>query len=266
MKERGRSSNRGGGLRLRPPRGRVLVGRRAVMEALRARPGGIETLYFDPGAGRRAPSFMEVLAAAEAAGVRTRPAAAADLNAMSGAVPHQGVVAVLTAADPVSLDAFLKTCLPDHPQILVLADSVLDPHNLGAIIRAAECFGAGAVVWSRNRGCQLSAAARKASAGASEVTTCIAVSNLAEGLTKIKAANFWAVAADCAPEAEDASLFRFPPRTALVLGSEGEGLRPLTLKRCDYRIRIPMSGRIASLNVSQAAAVLLANYRSQFKQ
>jgi 23S rRNA (guanosine2251-2'-O)-methyltransferase len=134
---------------------------------------------------------------------------------------------------------------------------VYDPQNLGALMRAAECFGAAAMVWSRNRGCGLTPVVTKASVGASELLDLIEVSNLADAIRRFKDAGYWIVAADMDPQAEDLQTFQFPAHTVLVMGSEGSGLRELTRRSADSLVRIVTPGRIGSLNVSQATAVIL---------
>jgi 23S rRNA (guanosine2251-2'-O)-methyltransferase len=149
---------------------------------------------------------------------------------------------------------FLKS-LPANPLLLVL-DGVQDPHNLGACLRVADATGVNAVIIPRDRSAPLSAVARRAASGAAETVPIFQVTNLARSLDAIKQAGVWLYGtAEDAPQelyAEDLS-----GPMALVLGGEGEGLRRLTREGCDRLVRIPMAGKIESLNVSVAAGVVL---------
>ena len=142
-----------------------------------------------------------------------------------------------------------------------MLDSIMDPHNFGAILRAAECFGVDAVLWSKNRGCDITPVVAKVSVGASELLPLVPVSNLAQALERLKDAGVWSIAADVSPEAQPIDQFEFPTKSLILLGSEGEGLQPLLLREAEFKITIPLHGKIDSLNVSQAAAVMLAAAR-----
>ena len=155
------------------------------------------------------------------------------------------------------MPAFLKTVESADRLLVLMLDQICDPQNFGALLRSAECFGVNGVVWSKNRGTDLTPVAAKASCGASELLPLIRIANLAEALTQFQKEGFEAVASTLSPGAERVDQIQFAPKTLLVLGSEGEGIQPLIQKRCDRSIYIPMAGKIESLNVAQAAAVLL---------
>src|SRR5262249_26734021 len=152
--------------------------------------------------------------------------------------------------------------LEGRTPLLVVLDGVQDPRNLGAIVRSANAFGADGVVIAKDRAAPVTAAAVKASAGATELTPIARVTNLVRALETMKERGIWTVgavgAAAPAPPAVD---LRGP--IALVLGAEARGLRPLVLRSCDHKVQIPMSGRLASLNVSVAAGILLYEARRQ---
>ncbi|NLF24193.1 MAG: 23S rRNA (guanosine(2251)-2'-O)-methyltransferase RlmB [Deltaproteobacteria bacterium] len=239
----------------------LLIGRRALREVLRHAPGRIERVCVAEGKGDRSGSFQEIMDEVKRLGIDYVRLSAEELDAMAGGASHQGFVAELGERPGLDLKGFLEKRGRSDRSVVVMLDSVFDPQNLGAILRAAECFGADAVLWSWNRGCGwVSPAAVKASAGASELVTWVRISNLVESLKKLKSAGYWAVAADATYGAQDLRDFTFPEKTVLVVGSEGAGLSPLLLKECDFKVKIPMFGKIESLNVSQATAIFLFAY------
>jgi 23S rRNA (guanosine2251-2'-O)-methyltransferase len=185
----------------------------------------------------------------------------AELAKLAGGGRHQGAVAVLmaeverAASDPETRLEIALTAASGPPLLLVL-DGVQDPHNLGACLRTADAAGVCAVIAPRDRAAELTPVARKVAAGAAETVPFIAVVNLARTLRELKGRGIWVIgstdqAASSLYEADLAG------PTALVLGSEGEGLRRLTRECCDQLVAIPMAGAIESLNVSVAAGVLL---------
>jgi 23S rRNA (guanosine2251-2'-O)-methyltransferase len=185
------------------------------------------------------------------------------LSQMVQSDSHQSVVAEIKDRRYFDVRGFLDEH-PDAPLILML-DQIFDPQNFGALIRSAECFGASAVVWSKNRGSDLTPVAVKASCGASELLPLIRLSNLATGVDQFQEAGFEVVAALLDPKAESAYTFRYAPQTLLIVGSEGEGIQPLLRKKANRSIYLPMKGKIGSLNVAQAASALLALRASQIR-
>jgi len=183
---------------------------------------------------------------------RAPETAAEELTRLVGSPDHQGVVAEVDPypyADPTAL-------LADRTALLVALDQVQDPRNLGAVCRTAEVAGAAGVVIPQRRAAAVTAVACKASAGAVEHLAVARVRNLADWLGEAREAGFWAWGADAgAPTAYTEADLK--GGTVLVLGGEGKGLRPRVASSCDGLLAIPQRGRIASLNVSAAAAVLL---------
>ena len=171
---------------------------------------------------------------------------------------HQSYVAKVTPRLFTSIKDFLKT--PKDKSLVLMLDTINDPHNLGAILRAAECFGVDLVIYSKNRGADITPTVSKTSAGASELVALSKVSNLAETLKAFKQADYWVYGADVSSP----SLYQttFPPKTLIIMGSEGAGIQPLLNKLADGHFSIPMHGQIDSLNVSQATAVILSYLRS----
>jgi len=176
----------------------------------------------------------------------------ARLEALAPGAVHQGVVAEVAPRRLLTL----RELLASSPDLLVALDGVQDPHNLGAILRSAELAGAGGVVLPQHRSAPLSPAAVKASAGAVEHLRIAQVPGIAGALPEIKRADIWCVALD--PDGELAPWeFDFTAPVCVVVGGEGHGVGRLVGERCDARVRLPMRGRVASLNASAAAAALL---------
>jgi 23S rRNA (guanosine2251-2'-O)-methyltransferase len=169
---------------------------------------------------------------------------------------HQGVVGYFSAIEPVELDVLIDQALAANPQpTLVLLDEIQDPQNLGAIIRSAEVFGLQGLILPRNRSAGLTETVAKCSAGAIENLPICWTTNLTQACASLKEKGFWIVALDPAGET-GCNNFRFDMPTALIIGSEGKGIRPLLKKSCDFSIRIPMAGKVESLNASAACAVV----------
>lgn len=175
-----------------------------------------------------------------------------------GAV-HQGLALLVEPLPQAFLEDVLAELPPapsPEPAVVVVLDQVSDPHNVGAILRSAAAFGARAVVLPEHGTPSVSAVLAKAASGALEQVPLIRVTNLARALDLLKGAGFWSVGLEESGEKMLAEL-DLGGRIALVLGAEGEGLRRLTRERCDFLVRLPTSGPIASLNVSNAAAIAL---------
>jgi len=177
---------------------------------------------------------------------------------------HQGVVAFLTSSGKMlsgkQLPAFLETL--STPALLLVLDGVQDPHNLGACLRTADAAGVQAVIMPRDRAAGLTPVVHKVACGATQSMPVFAVTNLARTLRMLKEAGIWLYgASDQAPQSLYETDLSGP--LALVLGSEGSGLRRLTAELCDFQVAIPMAGVVESLNVSVAAGVLLYEVRRQ---
>lgn len=181
------------------------------------------------------------------------------LSKLAGTDSHQGFVLQIKERTYHSVESIEEG---SEPMLLLMLDQIFDPQNFGALLRTAEAFGVQGVIWSKNRGAELTPSATKSAAGASELLTLFRVSNLAESVSRLQEKGF-EVVATVAPSDGGKSLFEtsFSPRTVLVLGSEGEGIQPLICKRADQLVTIPLQGKTASLNVSAAAAILLAFFR-----
>jgi 23S rRNA (guanosine2251-2'-O)-methyltransferase len=227
--------------RERKEHGEVLYGRNPVFEALRAGRREIKRIWATSGASKE--PWLD--------GVLLEPADGDWLTQRAGSDAHQGLVADVGPypyADPAEL-------LMGPAPLIVALDEIQDPQNLGAIARSAEAAGASGIVIPRHRSAQVTAAAAKASAGAVEHLKIAQVRNLADYLGEAKGAGCWVYGA-----AAKGRPYREPDYTGgvvLVLGAEGTGLRPRVRTLCDDVVSLPMRGRVDSLNVSAAAAVLL---------
>ncbi len=178
------------------------------------------------------------------------------LKLMLGEVSHQGVVAEVAPMLPWTEDRLLESLAGLAVPMLLALDGVQDPHNLGACLRTADACGALAVVVPKDRAAQMTATVRKVAVGAAETTPVVSVTNLARTLKLLKDAGLWIVGADVgAPQLPHEVDLR--GGIVLVLGAEGTGLRHLTRQTCDWIVRLPSLGAVASLNVSVAAGMLL---------
>lgn len=169
---------------------------------------------------------------------------------------HQGLLAFASAYQYSTVDAMLEEAAEKgEDPFLILLDGVTDPHNLGAIIRSAECVGAHGVIVPERRSVGLTPAAVKASAGAVEHMKVARVTNLNRTLEELKEKNVWTYALDM--DGEDYEKVNFKGGVALVVGAEGEGVSRLTLEKCDQKVSLPMAGHIDSLNASVAAGIVM---------
>ena len=235
---------------------RVVYGIHPVLEVLRVRPAAVERLLVAEGA---LPSGMvvEVLGIAQAARVPVERVGKERLGELAEGGVHQGVAAELKAYVYAELEDLLALArAASQPPLLVMLDGIQDPHNLGAIIRSAYALGAHGVVLGRDRAVGVTASVAKASAGAVEHLRVARVTNISRALEELKRKGVWVAAAD--PKG-DTPLWNAPldGPIALVVGAEGEGVRPGVLAHSDFRLRIPTAPGLASLNASVAAALLL---------
>lgn len=169
---------------------------------------------------------------------------------------HQGVVAMAPPFEYATLSDILARKRGDRRLIVVL-DHLTDPHNVGAIVRTAECAGADGLVLPDRRSAGINATVRKSAAGAAAYLPIARVGNVAESIRTLKKAGVWVAGADAEATAVPMTQADFTGDAALVIGEEGSGLSQLVKRECDFLVRIPMHGRIASLNASVAAALLL---------
>jgi 23S rRNA (guanosine2251-2'-O)-methyltransferase len=225
-----------------------------VTEALRAG-RAIDKLYLAKGGTGDA--LRRIASQAREAGAVVVETDARALDSIGGTRAHQGVVALAALQRYANLPDILEAAAASGaPPLVVVCDGINDPHNLGAIIRSAEAAGAHGVVIPKRRSAPVTASAIKASAGAAAHMAIARVPNIGAALAEMKRAGLWVFGAmpDGATPLWEADLSR---PAAIVIGSEGDGVRRLTAEGCDYRVKIPMLGKIQSLNASVSAALML---------
>jgi 23S rRNA (guanosine2251-2'-O)-methyltransferase len=237
----------------------MIFGFHAVTARLRHEASTVEEIYVDT--ARHDQRMKDMLKAAAAVKVRVIQADDQRLSNMVGTRRHQGVVA---KAGEVSLARNLDELLDavDGPPLLLILDGITDPHNLGACLRVADGAGAHAVIAPKDRAVGLNATAAKVASGAAESVPYITVTNLARTLRDLKDRGIWLIGTT---EDAEQTLYQgdFTGPTALIMGSEGEGMRRLTTETCDFLVHIPMFGAVESLNVSVASGVCLFEARRQ---
>jgi len=240
----------------------VLYGIHAVEEALVARSRSLD--HVEVARERHDQRLQAIIDFARREGVSLRFVPREQLDRLARTKAHQGVVAVVAGKSYSALDEILAQKKGEHSFIVVL-DGVEDPHNLGALIRTADGAGADGVVIPERRAAAVNPTVVKASAGASEHVNIARVVNLARTLEQLKEHNLWIVGLD---ERGDRSYDELDYRMdcAIVLGAEGHGLHLLVRKKCDYLVSIPMAGKVPSLNVSVAGAVVMYELARQRRQ
>ena len=231
----------------------MLEGRNAVQEALAAgRP--IDKLYIAAGETDRA--LARLASMAREAGAAVVETDRRKLDQLSATGAHQGVIAMVAAHAYATVDEILENAKSrGEAPLIVICDELSDPHNLGAIIRSAECVGAHGVIVPERRAVGLTPAAVKASAGAIEHIKVARVVNMTRVIEMLKARNIWTYALTM--DGTDYEKVNFKGGVALVVGSEGEGISHLVLENCDQKVSLPMAGHLDSLNASVAAGVVM---------
>lgn len=231
-----------------------LEGRNALTEAMRSG-RAIDKVFIASGEIDR--GLQRLAAQAKEAGAVVVPVDRRKLDAMSVTHAHQGVIALAAARAYSTIDEILEEAKARGEEpLIVICDELSDPHNLGAILRSAECAGAHGVIIPKRRSVGLTAVVAKASAGAMEYMKVAKVTNITAAIQELKGKGVWifGTAAEGAVPMYQADL---KSAAAIVVGSEGEGMSRLVRESCDAIMNIPMKGKISSLNASAAAAILL---------
>ena len=243
----------------------ILAGRHLVLEALRSRARPIEEVLVEAeGRDRHA----DILALARQGGVRFSRAPRAALTALAGSSHHQGVVARVAPREYAELEDLLAVPgTRGEPALFLALDQVQDPGNVGNLLRTAEALGVHGVLVPRHQAAGLTPHVVRAAAGALEYLPVARVGNLGQALERLKQERCWIVGG-VAEEADALAPWAADLRSplVLVLGSEGRGLRPLVARICDIRVRIPLAGRVGSLNVAAAGAALLYEVQRQRRE
>lgn len=239
----------------------LVVGRNAVKELL-ADGRDVEKIYVQR--GEREGSINLLIGIASERRIPIVELDRTKLDRMSNGMRHQGIIAIASEQNYSTVDEILEYAesIGEAPFIVVL-DGVVDPHNLGAIIRSAECMGAHGIIIPKRRAVGLTATVAKASAGAVMHMRVAKVTNLAQTIDELKEKGLWFYAADM--DGESVYKSDLKGAVAIVLGSEGDGISRLVKEKCDFTISIPMYGRVNSMNVSCAAAIILSEAARQKK-
>ena len=225
-------------------------GRNSVLESLRA--GQVKKVFIKP--GKKDGRLLALAEEAEHLGVAAIETEERTLDRLTEGVRHQGVAASLKPYAYADLEEVLSSCGRKDP-LLILLDGVEDVRNIGAIVRTAECAGVAAVLLPKHRSSPVTAAAMKTAAGAFAYLPVCQIGNIRQTLEKLKERGFWAVGADM--DGGDLYQADLKGPLVIVMGAEGKGISSLTKRMCDFCVRIPMRGKVSSLNVSVAAALLM---------
>ena len=224
-------------------------GRNSVLESLRA--GQVKKVFIKP--GKKDSRLLALAEEAERFGISVIEAEERELDRLTEGVRHQGVAASLKPYVYADLEEVLSSCGRKDP-LLILLDGVEDVRNIGAIVRTAECAGVAAVLLPKHRSSPVTAA-MKTAAGAFAYLPVCQIGNIRQTLEKLKERGFWAVGADM--DGGDLYQADLKGPLVIVMGAEGKGISSLTKRMCDFCVRIPMRGKVSSLNVSVAAALLM---------
>ena len=231
----------------------IIYGLNPVIEAIRSHP---ERIHYVGVARDHGVKLQKAVAEAKKAGVPVRQLSAEQIDHLAGRGVHNGIVADISEKGYADFDDVLAR---DTTKFILILDGITDPQNFGAILRVADGFGVDLVVIPQHESVGLTPAAVKASAGASQWVPVAQVTNLARAIETLKKESYWIYAA--AANGDRPAEIDFTGKVALVLGSEGKGIRRNVLEHCDRVVTIPMQGHVDSLNVAAAAAILCYEVR-----
>ncbi|MBI3814068.1 MAG: 23S rRNA (guanosine(2251)-2'-O)-methyltransferase RlmB [Nitrospinae bacterium] len=233
----------------------VIYGINPVLEALRSGKRNFIKILIAAGAKGKAVYEIELLARARNINVE-RDLSLADIKNISGTEKHQGVAAIVSQRREIGLDELIEQLYKkDNKPVAAVLDGIEDPGNLGAIIRSAEALGVGGIIIPKDRAAGLTPVVVKRSAGAIEYIPIVRVTNISNTIEELKEKGFWVVGVEAGAERNCFSLSYDDP-IAVVFGGESKGIRRLTKEKCDYLVSIPMKGRVSSLNISAACAII----------
>lgn len=233
----------------------VLAGVNSIMEALKGR-RRIEKIYLQEG-GRQGKRIEDLLRFAQKKGIYVQYVAKQKLDQMYPLSNHQGVIAKVESYEYAEIGEVLEiAALRGQSPLLLILDGIEDPQNLGSIIRTAECAGVHGIVIPRHQSVEINATVAKASVGAVEHMPIIKETNLVNLIKELKEKGFWVIGADM-NGVQDYFAVSIPSPTVLVIGGEGQGMRRLVKENCDILVKIPMQGRINSLNAAVASALVI---------
>lgn len=235
----------------KPVRSDLIIGRNPVLEALKAgRP--IDSVYISGEGG----SLSLIARLAKEQGAVVKEAGRQKLDEISGGAAHQGVIAFGACAEYVGIKDILDAAkAKNEPPFVIICDGIEDPHNLGAIIRTAECAGAHGVIIPKRRSASLSETVFKTSAGAASWVPVARVPNIPAAIDELKEQGLWIYGTDASGEDYTKTDLKGP--IGLVIGSEGFGIGKLAASKCDFMLKLPLKGKITSLNASVAAGIFM---------
>ena len=246
---------------------RLITGFHAIEESLRSaekekKVTGLSLVYSKPG-----PRVKKILASAALLSMKAEETTSENLDKMAASLPvtardHRGIILVMENADPIAplrMDDCVKELAEKETALVLILDSITDPHNVGAIIRSADQFGVDLVVLPEHRGATDFEVISRTSAGASSWVKIVLVTNLVRAVEQLKEAGFWVYGADAG--GKPAHEMALTGKTVIVMGSEGSGMARLLREKCDAIVSIPTQGKLDSLNVSVAAGILLYEIR-----
>lgn len=230
----------------------IIIGRNPVLEALKAHKN-IDTIFVNKDAGG---SIAHICAIAKQQNIVVKNVNDIKLSQMSNGASHQGIIAVGACAEYVSIEDILEVSKnKGTPPFIIICDEIEDPHNLGAIIRTAEASGADGIIIPKRRSASLNYTVNKTSAGAASWLPVARVANLGAAIDQLKKEGIWIYGTDASGEGYTSTDFK--GAVGIVIGSEGEGIGRLIRDKCDFLLKLPMLGKITSLNASVAAGIFM---------
>ena len=230
----------------------IIIGRNPVLESLKSGKL-IDSIYVNSGAGG---SISVICKMAKEQGIVIKRVNEQKLNKMADGASHQGVIAMTACAEYVEIEDILDIAREkNEPPYIIICDEIEDPHNLGAVIRTAEASGAHGVIIPKRRSASLNHTVYKTSAGAAAWVPTARVSNISQAIDTLKENGVWIYGTDAA--GEDYRSVSFSGAVGLVIGSEGFGMSRLVKEKCDFLLKLPMIGKITSLNASVAGGIFM---------
>jgi len=239
-----------------------IFGRKPILEALRANEN-IEQIYVS--FGQKGDVIAKIKNLAKKNGIKYSEVSTSKFREIDPGKNTQGIIALKSDRKYYSIDELLKSIKNENP-LLLLMDSIQDPHNVGAIFRTAECAGVDGVIITTHNSAPITDTAEKISAGAVSHLKICKVNNLSHTMGILKEEGFWITGTALSENSKDFTEIDFTGSTAIVMGNEEKGLKSLVAKNCDFLTKIPMQGQIQSLNVSVATGVILFEALKQRKK
>jgi len=231
----------------------IIIGRKPVLEALNSNEE-IEQVYLL--FGQQGNIINAIRVAAKKRGIKCNQIPLERFKTYAPSQNAQGVIALKQDFKFSSLDEILSDAKKTYLPLIIILDEIQDPHNVGAILRSAECSGVNGVILTKYNSATITSTVTKTSAGATEHLTICQVNNLSQTIDELKEKGFWIVGSSL-ENAKNYTEVDYKIPIALIVGNEEKGIRKLTANKCDFLVKIPMSGKIQSLNVSVATGILL---------